>query len=107
MNEASHHRPAGARIGVIVAALCAFAVFMALGTWQLERRIWKLELLARIQERVHVAPQPAPGPAAWPQISALQDEYRAVRASGVFLNDRETLVQAVTELGGGFWVLTP
>jgi surfeit locus 1 family protein len=27
--------------------------------------------------------------------------------SGTFLQDRETLVQAVTERGGGFWVLTP
>ncbi len=30
-----------------------------------------------------------------------------VRVGGEFLNDRETLVQAVTEFGGGFWVLTP
>ncbi len=28
-------------------------------------------------------------------------------AEGVFLNDRETLVQAVTERGPGFWVMTP
>jgi surfeit locus 1 family protein len=30
-----------------------------------------------------------------------------VRATGTFLHDRETLVQATTELGGGYWVLTP
>ena len=35
------------------------------------------------------------------------DEYRRVTVSGHFLNDRETLVQAVTERGAGFWVLTP
>ncbi len=40
-------------------------------------------------------------------MSAESDEYRHVRITGQFLNDRETLVQAVTELGGGFWVMTP
>ena len=30
-----------------------------------------------------------------------------VYATGTFANDRETLVQAVTELGGGYWVMTP
>jgi surfeit locus 1 family protein len=27
--------------------------------------------------------------------------------TGAFLNDRETQVQAVTDLGGGYWVMTP
>jgi len=40
-------------------------------------------------------------------VSAARDEYRRVRATGVFLHDREALVQAATELGSGFWVLTP
>ena len=30
-----------------------------------------------------------------------------MRASGTFLHDRETLVQALTERGAGFWVMTP
>lgn len=34
-------------------------------------------------------------------------EYRRVRLSGVFDHGHETLVQAVTEQGAGFWVLTP
>jgi surfeit locus 1 family protein len=49
----------------------------------------------------------APGPGEWPQVSAARDEYRPVRATGVFLHDRETLVQAVTEQGPGYWVITP
>ena len=78
-----------------------------LGVWQLERRVWKLALVARVDRRVHAAPVAAPGPAEWAQVTRARDEYRPVRASGRFLNDRETLVRAVTELGGGFWVLTP
>lgn len=35
------------------------------------------------------------------------DEYRRVRLTGIFRHDRETLVQALTERGAGFWVMTP
>lgn len=41
------------------------------------------------------------------RVDAAQDAYRRVRLAGTFLHDRETLVQAVTEQGGGWWVLTP
>lgn len=40
-------------------------------------------------------------------MSAAADEYRRVIATGNWLEDRSTLVQAVTELGGGYWVMTP
>ena len=53
------------------------------------------------------APTPAPGPTAWPAITEAADAYRHVRLSGRFLHGATTLVQAVTALGGGFWVLTP
>ena len=53
------------------------------------------------------APVPPPGPAAWSRVTAQSDAYRRVRVAGVFQNDRETLVQAVTDLGPGFWVMTP
>ena len=79
----------------------------ALGVWQLERRVWKLDLIAKVDERVQAAPVAAPGPSAWPAINADDDEYRRVDISGHFLHDREALVQAVTERGSGYWVLTP
>lgn len=88
-------------------ALAGVAGLTALGIWQLERRVWKLDLIGRVDARIHASPVPAPGPEAWPSVSAASDEYRRVAVSGHFLNDRETLVQAVTDLGGGFWVMTP
>lgn len=91
----------------LVVALLALAGFLALGTWQVHRLAWKQDLIARIDARVHAAPTDAPGRDEWPQMSAARDEYRRVRATGVFLHDREALVQAATELGSGFWVLTP
>lgn len=94
------------RIVFGVGAGLVFVVLLGLGTWQVERRAWKLDLIARVDARVHASPVPAPGPADWPRVGP-EDAYRHVRLSGTFLNDRETLVQAVTERGGGFWVLTP
>jgi surfeit locus 1 family protein len=93
-------------VGLSAAAL-GFAGLVALGTWQMERRAWKLDLIARVTERVHATAQPAPARSRWATVTAAGDEYRHVTARGEFRNDAETLVQASTELGPGFWVLTP
>ena len=83
------------------------AAFIALGTWQVQRLFWKLDLIARVDARVHAEPLAAPIPADWPGISADNDEYRRVTTAGTFAHDKEVLVQAVTDRGAGFWVLTP
>ncbi|MCK0195859.1 SURF1 family protein [Ancylobacter sp. 6x-1] len=95
------------RIVLALVATCLVAVLLALGSWQVIRRAWKLDLIARVEARVNGEARPFPGPADWPEVSAARDEYRRSTAAGHFLNDRETLVQAVTDLGGGFWVVTP
>ena len=88
-------------------ALLAFGSLIALGWWQLERRAWKLQLIERVEQRVNAAPVAAPARERWPQVSAASDEYRRVRISGRFLHERETPVQSLSDLGAGFWVLTP
>ncbi|TGN77253.1 SURF1 family protein [Bradyrhizobium yuanmingense] len=90
-----------------VLSLIAFVLLIALGVWQIERRAWKLALIDRVEQRVHAPAQPIPSPASWPAVSAASDEYRHVSLSGRFLHESETLVQAVTEEGPGYWVLTP
>lgn len=93
---------------IALIGLCAAftVVFGLLGAWQIQRRAWKLDLIARVEQRLHAEPTPAPGPEAWPAISR-DDAYLRVRLAGVFDHRQETLVQAVTEKGPGFWVLTP
>ncbi|WP_417681721.1 SURF1 family protein [Roseibium sp.] len=83
------------------------AAFTALGIWQVQRLFWKLDLIARVESRVDAAPVRAPTRAEWPAVTMQDDEYRHVTARGTYLGDKETLVQAVTEYGAGFWVLTP
>jgi surfeit locus 1 family protein len=103
-------RSARGRALRILAALCAlllFAGFVALGNWQVQRRTWKLDLIERVGQRVHAAPV-APLPATdWPSLSAARDEYRHLRLAGRFLPGRDTLVQASTVRGPGFWLLAP
>nr|WP_089218136.1 SURF1 family protein [Sphingomonas laterariae] len=88
-------------------AAAGFVALIALGIWQVERRAWKLDLIARVEARVDAAPVAAPGLAQWASVSEARDGYRRVRLQGRFLHDRETLVQAATVRGAGFWVLTP
>jgi len=87
--------------------LGAIALFTALGVWQLQRRVWKLDLIARVTARVAAEPVAAPGPARWPGITAASDEYRRVQLRGHWLADREAAVLAVTIDGAGYWILTP
>lgn len=85
----------------------AFVGFIALGNWQVHRRAWKLDLIARVDARLQAEPIPAPARAEWPTLNKATHEYLKVCADGVYLHDRETLVQAVTRLGPGRWLLTP
>ena len=107
MTDAEAHRPRSTATLIIlgVAALAVFLGLLALGVWQVERRAWKLDLIARVDQRVAAAPV-AP-PSDWARVDADQDEYRHVRVSGRFLNDREAQVVASTAKGAGYWVMTP
>ena len=96
-----------AAVGLAILMLIVFVVLIALGTWQVQRRVWKLHLIAEVQARVHAPPISAPGPSAWSGINAEHDVYRRVRVTGAFDNAKEALVMAVTEKGPGFWVVTP
>ena len=101
---------AGRRSGLAAANLAAavvFVVLFALGVWQVQRRAWKLDLIHRVETRVHAPPAMPPEKARWPHIDAAHDEYRHVRVNGAFLPVRPALVQAVTDLGGGYWVIAP
>ena len=92
---------------LLTLGMLGVVLLTALGVWQVERRSWKLALIERVDQRMHAAPVALPAPSSWPAITAASDEYRRVTVSGTFFNGDETLVQAVTTEGPGFWVLTP
>ena len=87
-------------LAALLCLLCA-AGFLGLGVWQVERRAWKIALIARIDTRVHAPPRDLP--LRW----SGDLSYTRVRVTGIFRHDREALVQAVTDFGPGWWVVTP
>ncbi|WP_422071586.1 SURF1 family protein [Tranquillimonas rosea] len=100
-------RPGPVRTLALAALTIALAAaFLALGWWQIERRAWKLDLIDRVESRVSASPVAPPGPEDWPGLSREGAEYLRVEAEGRFLAE-EALVQAVTERGAGYWVLSP
>lgn len=95
------------RVWPTAGCLILAMAFAALGVWQLERRAWKLDLIERVNTRVVAPARNLPAPAEWASVNARDHEYLHVRASGVLLPEKETRVLAVTDLGPGFWVMTP
>jgi surfeit locus 1 family protein len=91
----------------LVVGLFMFAGFSGLGVWQLQRLMWKLDLIARVERRVHAMPAEPPGPNSWPRITRAGDEYRHLQVEGRFEPGKDSFVQAVTAKGPGFWMLTP
>jgi surfeit locus 1 family protein len=89
------------RLAVALLWLAATAGLVALGTWQVGRRVWKLDLIARVEARLAAPPVPAP------RVAGPDDAYRRVRAAGTLMAGRDSFVQAVTDRGAGWWVLTP
>jgi surfeit locus 1 family protein len=100
-------------VGLLVPMALVFAVFVALGTWQIERKAWKEGLIAELNERVTALPVHLPSAAAWPQLGRAANEYRRVSFDAQFENAKEALVYAVPSAfrpdvsGAGFWLFTP
>jgi surfeit locus 1 family protein len=100
-------------LGLFVPALLAFAVLIALGTWQIQRKAWKEALIASLTARLDLPAQPLPAAADWGKLDRARDEYRRFQFTATLDNDREALVFAVPSAfrpdvaGPGYWVFTP
>lgn len=89
-----------------VLALAALAVLIGLGTWQLERKRWKEDLLAKIAARTTA--DPIPLARAVSLLAAGGDvDYLHVSVSGTFHHDKERYLYAPSPAGLGWHVYTP
>lgn len=102
-------RPGRRQTSPLLVALALFLIvlFAGLGTWQVFRLQWKLDLIARVDARVRAAPTAPPPAARWAGITPNTDEYRRLVVRGTYLYDLTTPVQALTDAGSGYWLLTP
>jgi len=78
------------------------AVFVLLGNWQMRRLAWKQDLIAAVDARAFAEPVDLPQ-----QFDPDQHTYMRVAVDGAFLESPAVLVKAVTEIGPGFWVMSP
>jgi surfeit locus 1 family protein len=72
--------------------LAAGTILIGLGIWQLERLQWKEDLIAQIDTRSTMPPQPLPPLADWGSLAPEDYDYRHVEAEGTFEHDKEALV---------------
>jgi surfeit locus 1 family protein len=97
------------RRGLIIPAimtLVAFAVLIGLGSWQLQRRDWKLGLVERIEARAHGQPITlAEAKQRWRRSGDV--EYSRVRATGHFLHPLEIHLYGLIDGEAGWKILTP
>ncbi|HET7155572.1 MAG TPA: SURF1 family protein [Hyphomicrobiaceae bacterium] len=89
-----------------LATLAALCVLLGLGTWQLERKRWKEDLLAKIADRVAGAPRPV-ARAADLMRNGEDIEYMHVSAAGRFHHDKERYLYFPEASGLAWHVYTP
>jgi surfeit locus 1 family protein len=100
-------------VGLLIPALLLLAALIALGTWQLQRKAWKEDLIATLNERLAAPPSALPAPAAWSRLDQVSDEYRRVKFTATFDHGKEALVYAAASAfrpdvtGHGYWIFTP
>ncbi|WP_291849739.1 SURF1 family cytochrome oxidase biogenesis protein [Bradyrhizobium sp.] len=99
--------------GFAVFTLAMVAAFVALGVWQLQRRIEKHSLIARLHERIAVEPAQLPPPAQWGTLSPAADEFRRVSLTAIYARLPDAMVyssgSAVRDdiSGPGTWAFLP
>lgn len=107
-------RPGAARslVAPFIATLIALGILLALGTWQLQRKAWKEDLLRQIETRAHGAPGEIVPESRWPDWRAADDEFRRVRIEGTFRPDQMISLNGLAELRSrqatqGFYFFVP
>ncbi|MEM6589848.1 MAG: SURF1 family protein [Pseudomonadota bacterium] len=97
-------RPLWVDVTILSLAAVVFVTMLGLGTWQVQRLGWKLNLIETVEARAFGAPVTAPfGPVTENDHAYL----RVITEEGVFMHDLSQRVKALTELGAGSWLMTP
>ncbi|KAF2991037.1 SURF1 family protein [Methylocystis sp. MJC1] len=104
---------AGARalLWPAVATALACALLASLGVWQVRRLGEKEALIARVEARVHLAPNALPPSEAWSTLAPADYEFTHAETSGHYLPGRDALIFMKPPEGyglePGYMVVTP
>jgi surfeit locus 1 family protein len=108
-----HERQRGGVIEATVFTLAGVAILIGLGFWQLDRKVWKENLIATVTARLHRAPEDLPPRESWSQLLRADNEYARVKFPAEFLPGQEALVYTAGSAfrpdvqGAGYWVFAP
>ena len=111
MTGLSSRRPAVA--GFAIFTLLMVTAFSGLGIWQLQRRIEKHALIARLNERLAAAPETLPVSAQWPSLTPARDEFRRVSFAATYAPLPDAMVYSAGSAvrddisGPGTWAFLP
>lgn len=99
--------------GFALFTLFLTAVFVALGLWQLQRRLAKHELIAALTERLADAPVAVPPPSQWVALNPARDEFRRVSFTATYAPLPDAMVYSSGSAvrkdasGPGTWAFLP
>ena len=105
-------RGPGVVVTTLVCLVCV-AILCGLGVWQLQRKVWKENLIAAMTARLDAPPQPLPPRSQWTKLEQGKDEFRRVEFTAEFLPGQEALVYTPGSplrsdvKGPGYWVFAP
>jgi surfeit locus 1 family protein len=112
VNESRAKRRGGV-LEPTVFALCGIAILVGLGIWQLDRKVWKENLILTLTTRLARAPENLAPRASWPRLLPEGNEYTRVAFPAEFLEGQEALVYTAGSplrpdvKGPGYWVFAP
>ncbi|HEY2755543.1 MAG TPA: SURF1 family protein [Pseudolabrys sp.] len=112
MNPLREKRRGGV-VEATVFAIAGIAILVGLGVWQLDRRVWKENLIAQLNERLDAAPSALPPRSDWGSLTQDKDEFRRVTFPAQFIGGEEALVYAAGSAlrsdikGPGYFVFAP
>jgi len=93
--------------------LLMVALFVGLGTWQLQRRTEKHALIAALTERLAASPEALPPPSQWSGLKSASDEFRRVRFAATYMPVADAMVYSSGSAvrgdisGPGTWAFLP
>jgi surfeit locus 1 family protein len=104
------------RRGLLVPSLVtliAFAILISLGTWQLQRKAWKENLIETLTRKFAGPAIDLPPPAQWASLRQDKDEFTRVKFRADYLQGKDAIVWATGSglrddvKGPGIFVFTP
>ena len=99
--------------GFAIVTLVMVAACLALGIWQLQRRVEKHALISALNERLAAAPEGLPAPSQWNALTPGKDEFRRVSFTATYPKLPDAMIyssgSAVREdvSGPGTWAFLP